>query len=302
MSAALVLIVVAVAAVLRWASRWVVDEQRHPRPAFWARQVIRLTAAFLLLVGLLSIWFDDPTRLATALGLFGAGLAFALQKVVTSIAGYFVILRGKLFRVGDRIVMGGVRGDVMTVGLTQTVILEMGQPPASSGDPPDVWVRSRQYTGRVVNVPNAKVFEEAIYNYSMHIPFIWEELSVGVSYSADHTRAETILLDAARRHAVMPESLTPSEAAALRKQHLDEPELEPHTYWRLTDNWLEITVRFVTPDRGIRRIKDRMSRDIWAAFSAAEIDVASATFEVVGLPPLRVARAAAQGDSLVKPR
>lgn len=58
--------------------------------------------------GLLSIWFNDPTRLATTFGLMSAGLAFALQQVVTALAGYLVILRGSTFTVGDRISMGDV--------------------------------------------------------------------------------------------------------------------------------------------------------------------------------------------------
>ena len=83
---------------------------------FWTRQAISLFAAILLILGLLSIWFSDPTRLATAAGLVSAGLAFALQQPVTAIASYFVILRGNTFTVGDRISMGGVRGDVMRLG------------------------------------------------------------------------------------------------------------------------------------------------------------------------------------------
>ncbi len=59
-----------------------------------------------------------------------AGLAFALQKVITALAGYLVILRGDTFNVGDRITMGGVRGDVIALGFVRTTIMEMGQPPA----------------------------------------------------------------------------------------------------------------------------------------------------------------------------
>ena len=73
----------------------------NERVRFWTRQAINLASAVLLLLSLISIWFDDPTRLATALGLVSAGLAFALQKVITSLAGYFVILRGKNFTIGD---------------------------------------------------------------------------------------------------------------------------------------------------------------------------------------------------------
>ena len=117
-------------------------EQRD-RFSFWIRQGVNLATAVVLILGLASIWFDDPARLGTALGLLTAGLAFALQKVVTAVAGYFVILRGKTFNVGDRIVMGGVRGDVIALGFTQTTIMEMGQPPPVQQDDPAMWVKSR---------------------------------------------------------------------------------------------------------------------------------------------------------------
>ena len=89
---------------------------------FWVQQAVSLCIAGLFIIGFLSICFDKPARSATAAGLFTAGFAFALQKVITVIAGYLVILRGKTFSVGDRIRMGGVRGDVIDLGLTSIVI------------------------------------------------------------------------------------------------------------------------------------------------------------------------------------
>ncbi|WP_324274161.1 hypothetical protein [Blastococcus brunescens] len=59
-------------------------------------------------------------------------------------------------------------------------------------------------------------------------------------------------------------------------------------YWRLTDNWLELTARFLTGVYGVRDVKDLMARELLAELDEAGIGLASATFEVVGLPPLRV--------------
>jgi hypothetical protein len=56
----------------------------------------------------------------------------------------------------------------------------------------------------------------------------------------------------------------------------------------MTDNWLELTVRFVCKEHGVRELKDRMSRDILAQFEAAGLGMASGTYEIVGVPPLRV--------------
>ena len=251
---------------------------------FWTRQGINLASTVLLLPAILSIWFDDPTRLATALGLVTAGLAFALQKVITSVAGYFAILRGNNFTVGDRITMGGVRGDVIGLGLIQTTIMEMGQPPAIQSSPPPMWVHSRQYTGRIVTVSNDKIFDEPVYNYTRNFPYIWEEISLSIPYAANRERAEQILLHAARR-----QTTTASETAARALDRLAErfavqlTTTEPQVYYRLIENGLELTVRFVTEARGIRDVKDAMCREILREFDAAGIGIASATFEVVGL-------------------
>jgi small-conductance mechanosensitive channel len=148
---------------------------------FWTTQGIKVFTAALLIIGVASIWFDDPTRLTTAAGLVSAGLAFALQRVVTAVSGYFVILRGDVFSVGDRIVMGGVRGDVIGLSFTQTTIMEMGQSPAEQGDGPSMWIRERQYTGRIVNVSNARIFDDPVYNYTREFPFIWDELLIPIA-------------------------------------------------------------------------------------------------------------------------
>ncbi len=256
---------------------------------FWTRQGISLVTAVVLILGFLSIWFSDPTRLATAFGLVSAGLAFALQQVVTSIAGYFVILRGNTFTVGDRISMGGVRGDVMRLGFIQTTIMEMGQPPSVQGADPAMWVHSRQFTGRIVTVSNSKIFAEPVFNYTRDFPFIWEEMAIPITYAADRARAEAILLEAARLHATEADAMAAEKKHELQQRFGVEPiELEPKVYYRITDNWLELTVRFVIGTHRIRGAKDAMSRYIVVELDKAGIGIASATYDIVGFPPIEI--------------
>lgn len=293
---ALIVGVTVVAMALRALTGSVLRRDSLARARFWTRQGVSLLAALVTLLGLLSIWFDDPTRLATALGLVTAGLAFALQKVVTSLAGYFVILRGRNFTVGDRITMGGVRGDVIGLGFIQTTIMEMGQPPPVQNAEPAVWVRSRQFTGRIVTVANSKIFDEPIYNYTRDFPYLWEEMTLPIAYRDDRVRAEGILLEAAKRHAVDPRELSPQATEHLYRTYgLAISDFEPRVYWRLTDNWLELTVRFITRDHGVRDVKDAVSREVLRELDAAGIGLASATFEIVGIPPLRIRTRAEEG-------
>ncbi len=258
--------------------------------AFWIGQAVTLGTALLLLLTVLSIWFDDPTRLATAVGLISAGLAFALQKVVSAFAGYMVILRGNTFSVGDRIVMGGVRGDVIALGFLQTTIMEMGQPPSVQSAAPEVWVHSRQYTGRVVTVSNGQIFEEPVLNYTRDFPYLWEEMMIPVSYNDDRAKVEAILLDVARRHSVQVSEVGHEALRAMRERYfVKDAEFEPKVYFRITDNWAELTLRFVVNERGVRDVKDAMSREIMAELDEAKIGIASSTYHIVGLPPIRLA-------------
>lgn len=282
-------------AFLVWASgralRWLLGAIGHgagsARFRFWSRQALSILLVLLLIVGFLSIWFDDPTRLGTVLGLFTAGIAFALQRVITACAGYLLILRGKTFNVGDRIVMGGVRGDVIALSIMQTKIMEMGEPPPVQSADPAVWVHSRQFTGRIVTVTNDKIFDEPVYNYTHHFPYIWDEIRLPVRYGDDRASVERILLNAAASYAVKPDQIDPAQLGELeRRYNLQAPHISPRVYWRLTDNWLELTVRFLAHDHGTREIKDRMSREILERLDAAGIGIASATYDIVGMPPI----------------
>jgi small-conductance mechanosensitive channel len=256
---------------------------------FWIRQAIRLVTAVLLITGTLSIWFNDPGRLAQAGAFVAAGLAIASQRVITAISAYLIILRGKTFHVGDRIVMGGVRGDVIALGFIQTTIMEMGQAPPEQPDAPSTWIAGRQYTGRIVTVSNDKIFDEPVYNFTREFPYIWEEMRLPVPYNGDWRQAEQIILHAAQRHTTRIAELSSDALSELERRYgLKREELEPRVFCRLTDNWVELAVRFITKDRGIRAVKDAMSREILNEFDRANISIASGTYDVVGLPEVKV--------------
>jgi small-conductance mechanosensitive channel len=168
--------------------------------------------------------------------------------------------------------------------------MEMGQPPSVQEADPAMWVRARQYTGRIVTVTNAKIFDEPVFNYTRQFPFLWEEMSVPVSFKDDRERAEKILLDVADKHTVKLAELGSEALHELQRRYLMESaDVKPRVYWRITDNWLEMTVRFVVRDHGVRDVKDKMSREILTAFDRDGIGIASATYEIVGLPRVEIA-------------
>lgn len=273
---------------LRGIARILLHGRSDIRARFWSRQATQLFGTVIFLLVAVSIWFDRPGRFAASIGLITAGLAVALQRVITAVAAYFVILRGNVFNVGDRIAMAGVRGDVIALGFTRTTIMEMGQPPPVQTDEPAVWVEARQYTGRIVTVTNDKIFHEPVYNYSRVLPYIWEELQVPVPHGSDHERAERILAEAASAHALRLGDTGVDRKELRRRFGLESIDETPHVYMRITENWLELTVRFLVPDHGVRAVKDAMTRDIVAKFAEAGLEIASTTIAVVDVPRIRI--------------
>jgi small-conductance mechanosensitive channel len=275
--------------LVRWVLSKLVRRAMRRKPdrvrSFWIRQFANLFTAAFFLLALLSIWFDDPTRLAGAVGLVAAGLAFALQKVVTSFAGYIVIMRSRVFTVGDRIVMGGVRGDVISLGFLKTTMMEMGDPTSAA---PYIWVHGRQFTGRIVTVTNDKIFEEPVFNSTREFPFIWDEITVPITYATDRKLAETIMLAAAERAT----SGMQKDAERFRvnmndRYHLDLETLAPRVFWRITDNWLELSLRFIVDDHKSRAVRDQIAREILENFDAHGMGIASTTIDIVAFPPMR---------------
>ncbi len=288
LSIALLVIVVLLHRMALWLARTVFGDRTSDAARFWVRQAINGSLTIFLVLGTMSIWFEEPNRLAAALGIISVAIGFSLQRVILAIAGYFVILQGKTYKIGERVAIGDdVRGDVIAIGFVFTTLMEMGDPvdPSAEGG----WVRSRQYTGRVIAVSNARIFDDPVRNFTRDFPYVWDEISVPIGYESDRARAESILLEAAQRHTVQLAEIGKTALETMQRLYFVRlVDLAPRVYYRITDNWLELTVRFVTPDREIRDLKDAVTRDILAGLDEAGISIASSTYDIVGLPPVRL--------------
>lgn len=154
---------------------------------------------------------------------------------------------------------------------------------------PAMWVHSRQFTGRIVTISNSQIFDEPVYNYTREFPYIWDEIHIPISYEADRVQAESIMLQATNQHALNQEKIGPEAVKHFQEKYQVAPiDLEPTVYYRLTDNWNELAVRFLAPDHGVRQIKNQMSREILAEFEKARLGIASGTYAIVQVPPIEI--------------
>jgi small-conductance mechanosensitive channel len=243
------------------------------------RMLVRNAFLFAGAVVILVIWLGVGSNFTVAMGVLGAGIAFASQEVIGSFAGYLNIVTGSLYRIGDRVRLGNVVGDVMDVGILRTTVMEIGE-----------WVQADQYTGRIVTVANRAVFADPVYNYTQHWHYLWDEIMVPITYASNWQRAGEIMLEHGQAYSAHLQAQAQAELRQMVDRYLvhDTP-VEPALYIVMTDNWIEMTLRYVVEARERRTVKGELHQELLQHFGAeAEITVASATFEIVGLPPLRV--------------
>jgi small-conductance mechanosensitive channel len=241
------------------------------------RVAVRNVLAVLGFVIVVIIWLPTGNNLLTTLGILGAGLAIASQEMIGSLIAGFNIWVGNIYGVGDRVRVGEVVGDVMDISLLRTTVMEVGD-----------WVKADQYTGRVVTVANRMVWVNPVYNYTRYWGYLWDEITLPITYESDWQRAAEIMLE----HWQMYTEEMQADAEAKLSRMIDrfplkETKVEPTLYFALTDNWIELTLRFVVDAQERRKVIGRLHRDLLQHFQAEKkISVASTTIEIVGLPPL----------------
>ena len=267
-------LIIAVGIMVAWALGAVVSRKTEDRyRRYYLRKFTRAAIGVVSVVALAVVWHAFAGRLAVVFGLMAAGLAFAMQEVIGALAGWFNILSGGVFRVGDRIEMGGVRGDVLDITPLRTKVMEIGSPSDEN------WVHGRQLTGRVVALSNKLTFTEPVFNYSTLFEFIWEELTVPVPYDVDWDLAKRIVQEEVERHASAREAAAAMQRV-VRRFPIDRADVHARVFVGLTTNGAELSARFVVPVRTARATKDEVSRAVLRRFDERGLRIASTTSEV----------------------
>jgi small-conductance mechanosensitive channel len=225
-------------------------------------QLRRLAVGVVVALVLIFDFANELGTLGTVMGFAAAGIALALQNVILSFAGYFYLSGRFGIRVGERVQISGINGDVLEIGLFKMTLMEYAGDNASS-----------QPTGRVVVFPNSVVFQPNA-NFFKQAPgssFTWNELRFTLAPECDYRLAEKRLVE------VVNQVFARYRDAVQREYHnmerdLNVPRLEmprPQSRLRLGDAGIELVIRYPvqlysavqTADEVARRLVDAIKRE-----------------------------------------
>ena len=248
-AAALIVVIVVVLAVSefwrRGTFRYVKDARRRRQFLLLRRIVVSCVVVAAILLGLAT----EFGSLATYAGFLTAGLAVALQNVILSVVAYFFLIGRYGVRVGDRVTISGVTGDVLDIGLVRIYLMEM------AGTGADLHT-----TGRVVVFSNAVVFQPAaLFKQMPGTEYVWHTVSLTLAPDSDFQVAESRLTAAVEAvYEQYRERIEQQHAAFQRLVDVQVSSPRPAGSLRFTDRGLEFCVRYPAEMRRASEIDDQV--------------------------------------------
>jgi small-conductance mechanosensitive channel len=228
------------------------------------QRVLRLLVVAVCALILISVLFVNWYAAVVSLGLISLVLGFALQTPISSFIGWVYILLRAPFRVGDRIEISDLRGDVIDVSYLDTTVWEIGGRHLSTDHP----------SGRLIKFPNSNVLSGAVINYSWPLfPYIWNEIKVNVAYESDLEFVSSTMKRLAEEEVgeMMMEKVKVFRELLAKTpiDHLDVSE-KPAVVFRVSDNtWIEAIVQYLVHPKEAGRVRTRLTRKILEALNAS---------------------------------
>jgi small-conductance mechanosensitive channel len=226
------------------------------------------------------IYREQLGALTLALGVAGAGVAFAMQEVIASVAGWVAISLGSFYKTGDRVQLGGIKGDVIDIGVLRTTLMEIGE-----------WISGDQYNGRIVRVANSFVFKEPVFNYSGDFPFLWDEITLPLSHGSSVETMKRIMENAMLE--VVGDYVDFARGSwktMVEKYLIENASVEPAVALSADNNAMYFTARYVVDYKKRRSMKDRIFARLLEDIEKTDgrVSLATSTLALVQAPPLEV--------------
>jgi small-conductance mechanosensitive channel len=225
-----------------------------------------------------NVYSDRLTGLTVAFGVAGAGIAFALQEVIASVAGWIAISFGGFYSTGQRVELGGIKGDVIDIGVLRTTLMEVGQ-----------WVNGDLYNGRIVRIANSYVFKQPVFNYSADFPFLWDEITVPIRFGTQWELARSIIQTSVED--VIGDYPAQSKEAwkqMVSKYRIEDASVDVAVTMTADQNWFTFTARYIVDYRKRRSTKDLIFTRIFKEIEATNgsVQIASSALDITAIPAI----------------
>ncbi|MDK2938662.1 MAG: hypothetical protein PWQ51_826 [Methanolobus sp.] len=219
-------------------------------------QLSRYTLSLLVIILAILSSSGAWSSFGVFLGLLSAAIGFALQQPITGIAAWIMVVTKRPFDIGDRIIIGDVKGDVVDFNLTHVHVMEIGG-----------LITDEENSGRTIMVPNWMLFEKNIINYTSNNDFVLHSVIVNVTYESNLDRAIEIADLSARKFLAGTISTSPGA---------------PKVRVDFQASGIDVQVKYFSPARQLHEYSSKITKEIFDRINDAEdVEIAYPHTEVV---------------------
>ena len=203
--------------------------------------LLRVLFFFFLIMAVVFYYYGKLGDLGFFAGLMTVALGWALQKPISGVVAWLILVTRRPIHIGDRVIIKKIKGDITNITLTHILLEEVGGT-----------IDGEEKSGRTIMIPTSIIFEEEVVNYTEHDDYILDEIITAITYESDLHRAEEIITNAV---CVMMEPFWSDFPKRISK--------EPHIRLAFRDSGIDVSIRYYTLALKRNEIATKIRREIW---------------------------------------
>jgi small-conductance mechanosensitive channel len=268
------LILASIAALI--ARKIIESREVPPKEHYRLYRLANTVVTVLTIAAIIAFWSKIFEHKGQFWGLIGAGLAISLREPLLSIAGRIAIFAGHMYSGGDRIEINKLSGDVIDIGFFYTRMMEIGN-----------WISGDQYSGRTIQFANAQVFGTPVFNYTRTFGYIWDEINIPVTYASNVKALSDILKSVGREYTQQFLQGAQRQIEKMQRYFMVQRfEVEPDVYMKVTDNYIELTLRYIVDPKQRRKASSFIYAETFRKLRERnDIQIGSTTMDLTVHPP-----------------
>jgi small-conductance mechanosensitive channel len=214
---------------------------------------------FLIIIAF-SVYYGNLGEIGFIAGLLTVAIGWALQKPISGVVAWLIIISRRPFKIGDRIIISNVIGEITNISMTHIFLNEVGGT-----------ILGEEKSGRTVMIPTSIIFEEQVVNYTEKNDYILDEVNTTITYESDLEKAEIIILKSVEK--IMK---------PLWEKFPKRIEQKPHTRLKFKDSGIDVTVRYNSIADARNKISTDITREIFKRIRETDnVEIAYPHTEVV---------------------
>jgi small-conductance mechanosensitive channel len=215
---------------------------------------------FFLIIILIFFYSGTLGDLGFFAGLITVALGWALQKPISGVVAWLILVTRRPFHIGDRVIIKNIKGDISNITLTHIFLDEVGGT-----------IDGEESSGRTIMIPTSIIFEEEIVNYTEKDEYILDEIITSITYESDLLKAEKLIIQAVKK---IMDSVWQGFPKRIN--------IEPHTRLMFRASGIDVSVRYFSIATRRNELSTQIRRDIWIAIrKAKEVEFAYPHTEVL---------------------